>query len=314
MKRIIIMILLIYYSFCTIDDCNNCEDQEQCNSITVENSELYCFKMDFYKIEESGCLTFPKKEENQKIYKRLLNGFIKETCSIYGQELIEFEEEVYEHFEGSLFLTEKESYNTNEIIKILPGKLSSKDKDILKSGKTCTYYLYGKYYSNHFTNYEDISDKNTCFNAQKFDDFKNIVDCGYATIKFKVEGKDYEIKSCYFIPTANLPELFNEDFSNNIQEDANVGLLSEIFDYISGKKVDDGSRRRRLSTITYSIEVENKYGRKVKFSSDNSNMEVISEGTPGPNEEEEDSSKGNNGVYMDIKILKFILVFLFFVL
>ena len=324
MKRIIIMTFLIYYCFCSIEECIRCKNQEQCNSIDVEESELYCFKADFYQSEErdydpnNKCVVYLKKEENQKIYKRIINGFIKESFSFYGKELDQIGEEAYEHIGASLEQTEKESYKANEIIKFVPGKLSSTDKNILKSEKTCSYYLYGKFYSNNYANYEDISDKNTCFNAQKFDEFKNIIDCGYAIIKFKVNGNDYEIKTCYLIPTANLPELFNEQFLNNIENDAidDDGMLSDIFGYISGTKIlnNDCSRRRRLSTITYSIEVENKYGRKIKFSSDNNNMEIISEGTPGPNEEDEESSEGNNGAYMDIKILKFILIFLFFVL
>lgn len=315
MKRIFIIILLLYYSFCTIEECDTCEDQTKCNSIAVEESILFCFKAEHFEsefseegIEKVKCSSFPKEAENQKILKRIFNGFLKEGFSAYGKQFEEFGDDYsYDTIKYQLLETEKESYNTDEVIKFVPGTLSTSDINKLKSEKTCLYYLYGPYFANNHKKYDDISDKNICFNVQQFDEFKDLIDCGYAIFKFKVNGKDYEIKSCYLIPTANLPEIFNNQITSNIQNDINDGLLSKIISYVSGtgeEADDDDGRRRRLSITSYSIEVENKYGRKIKYSGDGTktNLEIVAEG-----------NSGNKGVYMDLKLLNLIILFLLFV-
>ena len=61
------------------------------------------------------------------------------------------------------------------------------------SEKTGTYYFYGKFFKSYNLapepNYEDISDENLCYNAIKFNEFKNLIDCGYAEIKGKYTVK-----------------------------------------------------------------------------------------------------------------------------
>jgi len=314
MKSIFIIILLLYYSFCTIEECDTCEDQTKCNSITVEDSILFCFKADDFEREygnegdgNAKCSAFPKEAENQKIFKRIFNGFVKEVFSAYGKQFEEFGEDSYDNIKKKLLKTEKESYNTDEVIKFVPETLSTSDINNLKSEKTCFYYLYGPLFANNYKKYDDISDKNICFNVQQFDEFKDLIDCGYAIFKFKVNGKDYEIKSCYLIPTANLPEIFNNQITSNIQDDINEGLLYEIISYVSGtgeEADDDDGRRRRLSITSYSIEVENKYGRKIKYSGDGTktNLEIVAE-----------DNSGNKGVFMDLKLLNLIILFLLFV-
>ena len=111
----------------------------------------------------------------------------------------------------------KESYTKDETIEIGPGKRSNIDKTTLNSD---IYYFFGRYYKSMFfseepnTDYENIKDWNICYNAKKFNEFKNLIDCGYAEIKVNYGGKDYELISCYLIPTANIPELFKEPYSS----------------------------------------------------------------------------------------------------
>ena len=114
----------------------------------------------------------------------------------------------------------KESYTKDETIEIGPGKLSNIDKTTLNSEQTFIYYFFGRYYKSMFfseepnTDYENIKDWNICYNTKKFNEFKNLIDCGYAEIKVNYGGKDYELNTCYLIPTANVPELFKEPYSS----------------------------------------------------------------------------------------------------
>ena len=59
MKSLIILILLIYSSNCTMQDCSDCEDQTLCNSIEVEHDDFYCFKANFIG-SDNKCVAFPK--------------------------------------------------------------------------------------------------------------------------------------------------------------------------------------------------------------------------------------------------------------
>ena len=121
----------------------------------------------------------------------------------------------------------KESYNLDEVVEFEKASFTNKDKDILFSEKTCTYYFYGKYYWDpKKIKYEDITDKNICFNAQQFDDFKNLVDCGYSEMKFSIEGKNYEIKTCFLIPNDNLPKSLNDIYMSRMN---NVACHRNIY-------------------------------------------------------------------------------------
>ena len=59
----------------------------------------------------------------------------------------------------------------------------------------------------------------------------------------------------------NFSDLYMESIQTSIDEDANI--VEQLFYSIAGKSDDI----RRLSTMTYEIEVENKKGKKVKYSS-----------------------------------------------
>lgn len=237
----------------------------------------------------------------------MINGLIKELFSFYGKSLTGYVKDAYKLLEYQLMTPKKESYSTNKVIEIGPGTLSSIDKDILTSENTCFFHLYGKYIQNYSAPYTNITDKNTCFNARKFNEFKNLIDCGYASFKFKVDQKDYEMKTCYLVPTSNLPQDFNEIYMDYIQEDLNE-MLNSLLLIVTGNYNGEDYDRRRLSGFTYNIEVENKYGRKIKYSSDNTKtFEIIAEGEKGPEEALE--GQGNHNSYININLILLFLLF-----
>ena len=104
--------------------------------------------------------------------------------------------------------------------------------------------------------------------------------------------------------------------------DDDDGFLKELFYSIAGKSLneevvteEDGEETRRLSTMTYNIEVENKDGKKVKYSSDKNDYEVIAEGTKpqetesGGSTTEGDENSEGKGSYININLILLILFF-----
>ena len=94
-------------------------------------------------------------------------------------------------------------------------------------------------------------------------------------------------------------------------------MLKSILYAMTGKDIDEieddsGRRRRRLeSGFSYDITVENKYGRKITFSSKNENSYTIdAEGVLGPVEELETES-GNKSGFIGINFILLILLSLF---
>ena len=327
MKKFILIITLIYFSSCTTDECSEEIHQENCNDIKVDEEDLYCFKADFENSDavDGACLPFPTNPDYQKLYFKFVNGLVKELGSSMGSFWDSLGSEGYEFFELLLFQSKKESYTTSETIEVTSGKLSNLDKTIMKSKQTCSYYLYGRYYdsvvslleegnnNNVNKNYEDITDKDICYNARKFNDFKNLIDCGHAEIKLKINDKDFTLKTCYPMPTANLPDLYKKEYSKFQKEFIVDSMLQYIVYAMAGEDINDlggifDSRRRRLdSDFSYDITVENKYGRKITFSSKNANSYTVdAKGDPTPFEslEPENGSKSFIGINL---ILLFLL-------
>lgn len=339
MKKLIISILLFYYCCCTIEQCDDETDINKCNNIQIEYDGFYCFKAKLYDDNDSKCTVLPKDPDNQKIFWKLRDGFMKEMLSGYGKHLLddygEGEKEEELNIDEEFDKPKKESYNTNEIVETEKATISSKDKEILLSEKTCTYYYFGKYYYDlEKKGYPNITDKNTCFIANQFDDLKNLLDCGYATINFSFNNKDYSIRTCYLIPNDNMPKLFNEFYMKYIKSDLEEkdGSLYFIVDCIAGSCEggyyddenydgdedydEEGSRRRRrrrrLSNLKYNIEVENKSGKKVKYSSDSSTFEVISNGQSNGQSNTQSNAQSNNNSYSKLNLNLLLLFLLFF--
>ena len=312
MNKLLLLILSIYCVFCSMDECDESTDQSRCNSIEVEDENFYCFKNDHYFFEEEDdpekeeesekekqvknkCLVFPKSSDNQKLFSQMYYGLFKEVLSSYGKSLPdEFGDgdvDVFESIGANIMKAEKETYALDEIIKTGPYTFSSDEKEILLGENTCAFNTYGELLQNPTKPFTNIIDKNICFNATQFDEWKNLIDCGYATYKFNVKGKDYEIKTCHYVPTSKFPQALNFIYMYFLQGYSGA-LFNELLLHASG----NGGTDELVST--YDIEVENKYGRKVKYSSENDmNFEIIAEGSVrGEEVEGTESAKGTEQV------------------
>ena len=290
----ILFLLLISYTFCTINECNLSQDQTICNDIDIEIDGLSCYKVndDFQK-----CLVFPDDPKNQKLYWKLKNGIKKEISSSTDYDI-----EYYENFnqdkkEEELIFTEgkKDSYNLGETIEEKATQFSSKDLTTIKSKNTCSYLYYGRFYGKSLTQYPDIQNKSVCFNAEKFDDFNDLVDCGYSTIKFITDYETYTINTCYFISNENIPSeleiLFKSIYYESLREEddkvydsSELHFIFYLLDNIKHPEkygLEEGGedrRRRRLTSFKYEIVVENEKGRTIKYSSDTNQYETIAKG------------------------------------
>ena len=321
-----------------MDECGEADDHSVCNSIKVEYDDFYCYKANLYEDEKGTCIPYPKKKEEQKIYWDLFNGLNKELFSSIGKyinEEINLEEleslpetrkptqkeieqymsaKLKEFLEGIFIKGKKEFYDINEVVETETASLTSKDKEVFASENTCGYHMMRKFLYEQKA--ENITEKNTCFKVNKFDDLKDILDCGYAIFKYKIDGQNYEYRTCFLLPTTNMPKNFSMMFTDSIKTaiEEDDGFIYALLYTAAGKgeneygNIADKKSSRRLSEMTYTVEVENKDGRKVKYSSDKANLEVIAEGTKTKPEESENGSGKNKISYLTFGLILLISI------
>ena len=80
MKRLIVLLTLIYSIFCSIDSCLNCNDESQCYNIKIEFNGFSCYK---YKSEYASnkCLPSPDDKKEQEAFFNMDLNNLKEVYS-----------------------------------------------------------------------------------------------------------------------------------------------------------------------------------------------------------------------------------------
>lgn len=105
-----------------------------------------------------------------------------------------------------------------------------------------------------------------------------------------------------------MPKSLNDgymDFINNEIEDEEE-IIKFVFDMVHlNALAQEEEEKRRLSTLTYNIEVENKNGKKVRYSSEKEGFEVISEGS-----KEGSGTPGGLSSYLKTNIILILLLFI----
>lgn len=286
-----IFLLLITYSLSDVeydDECESTTDRSKCQSVKKNEEGWSCYPVEDETNENLRCSTFPDFFfKYPKLFYQVPNGIEKELASAEA-DIFDEEDKKGENLELSQLV--KDSYTKGETIQIKKLLPTSDDLKILNSKQTCSYYLYGRFYGKELTEYPDISDKSTCFNAKQFSDLSGIIDCGYATITFTTPSDKYTIKTCYFYEGKNMPSEFKDSihqsfYSDDFDDPEHGGLLALIFylidypkhpekyneKYDDEKYDDEGRRRRRLSDISVDMTVEDKNGNVHKYSVSNRN-------------------------------------------
>lgn len=302
---VLITLILINTIFCSAFECDEEEDQEKCSQHSIEYEGFSCYKLKNIETTEDGneevetsCTSFPDEAGNQKAFINFVIGWMKESFSSLGGyfdgERIEDDPD-YPY----IYQLNKQSYSKGEEIIITEAKFSEEDINIITSKNTCSYLLYGRHLDNildyqknnnmeNYTGYPNITDKNICFKAAQFPELTNLIDCGYAEIKYFTGDEEYKINSCFYIPNDKIPETIKSYFKTNFidsmmdPEDGD-SFLSLIFgEGLSGDDGDDDDerRRRRLSAFKgYQITVEDKNGKKLQYKTGEKGITVVSEGS-----------------------------------
>ena len=284
MKRFILLLLVFYAINCTLSECVIEEDTSKCYSHEIEIDNFTCHKVHYntssikkkddenesnYSINDI-CHAYPDSAKDFKTFWDLTHGNGKEEMSILPSS----SEELYYYY---LYDPEKESYSKDEDVILKAKEYSSIDMKTIKSKNTCMYKFIGKSIeANKLVNTEESKE---CFNVYQFPDHENLINCGQATINFSTNGKNYEYKTCFFIPDNHLDKRFDKYFK---------GVAVDYFVQTLINSVNNGlTRRRRLQSnnnLNYELIVEDKYGKKYKYSGDKDEPEVIEYGMQGDKE------------------------------
>ena len=328
MKKIIILSILIYGIICSFDSCANCNDQSQCFNINIEFEGFSCHKYE-NEAKSNECVPFPNdKKEQEALYNMDINN-AKELLSsgLYTSSLDKL----------VLYYPDKKSFDKDETIKTKKHNLSPTDKEIMTSKNTCLYQLYGRYldnYNKNGANYPNVKDKNLCFNSDKFDEALNLIDCGFAEIKFPLNDKTFTMNTCFPFPNRKMPENIQNIFNKWVIESQIIIIkqearsilkkerleIGEIFEKSKGimslMKIDDtsnnsdetsGNEIRKLQSTNagvYEIVIENQYGKKYKYTNNVQDKPiVINEGNIEEEDKSEDIQRINNSKYYKLNML-----------
>ena len=226
-------------------------DNTKCSSVVIKEREF-----SNYQCSQNGlsCSIVPTNSNLQKTFQKISDGEDKEIAS-----------KNYEKFLSGSY-----------------GSFSKEDTEIIQRKNTCSYISFGKFYESNSKSYSGISDKNLCFNAEQFSDLKGLVNCGYAEVNVNIRGQIKSINLCSYMPSKDMNKDLLPYFKYRFIDKIIMDDLSEI--------IKDGSIGRRLeeNELSYKIEVEDKDGRKVKYTDENYDVELI---LGGKSQTEENTSK-----------------------
>ena len=330
MKRIIVALAIFSISYCSSERCSSESEGVQCESITVDDINGFsCYKTSYEDdLSDYECLALPEDISKLKPFINLFIGMSKEDMSGYAYYIKSMNDDPdnYETYD----ILSKDTYSKAEVITFKEESYSDEDIKIINGNKTCTYLFNGKVYDElrqlgeNMNEYKNIEDKTICFNAEQFSELKDLVDCGYAKIKYVSEGKVYNIKTCFYIPNNKMPEefgaYFKKEYVDTLFEDEE-SLFPQIFYSIENhnEMMPDADGYRRLSSIGFEVEVENKNGKKVKYTDSSNDIEVIEKGSEetkdlpkdSDSEQTKEPEKNNNSKMFKFNILLLLISLLY---
>ena len=309
MGKEIIFLVFIFSIQLIINDDSNClgisikEGTLNCSSYKTKLPGFSCYNIrrDFLFIQPEYCGIFPTEESIQRQYVKLLKGFMLEERSVTSLLNDYLGKDYFRFLNELIFVPEKETYQKGETIKYIKYNLTDSDIKVINSKKNCYNYFYGKLFNLTLNKSEqtfnisslNILDKNKCFNAEKFEDNENLVDCGYAHFNIVSKNNIFNMTTCFFIPD-NISDYLLSYYSNSYKSllDAFLGNFTKINNGIF--KLSDNKNRILDQNIEYEIIVENKNGKKVKYTSDNDMIQYIVNDNENVNNNNNKENKTNN--------------------
>lgn len=273
MKRIFIIATLLVYIYCTLESCFDEENPSNCQKHSIEISDISCYL--FEEENEKYCGIYADQANLQKLLKQYGIGSYKEVISFReheydeGKRVFDIDKDIDEL---KLSFPEKDNYNKGDTIKMkevhFKDYLTSNDIKIIKDGNTC-YNQIGQNYKN--LRIKSLN-KSTCFNVDRFDENKNLIDCGYATINITYKDKEYQYFNCYQISDKNADPYFkrfyNEFYSNEFFQELFAEISDEFMEEIGQYlKVNNLKKRKLQNQIDYDFKmnVEDRYGNIIAY-------------------------------------------------
>lgn len=342
---VIISFILINSIFCSLESCEDLENQQLCESEEIEITNISCWKYNNTVQNRIECAPYPDLESDQKAFYKLYLGLYKETVSGYA----DYPSLQQDFIDDGIVMQAKDTYTKGETITSKLIELTNDDYKIINSKNTCYYKFIGKrvddIVNGKIADFPNVTNKNVCYNAIKFDELKNVLDCGFAKIHLTRYGKDYDIQTCYFLPNDKLSEtlttvyrmliveeLFGQEGSFEsmlgIDDEDEEEVISVDEDYedlkknkvTKSNKLGRKNKNRKLQdddpTASFDITVEGKYGKIVKYSSSSNETIIVEEGN-GTEDDDDDgdnigtiSTESSNFIKFNLSLLVYILILL----
>ena len=275
MKRLILLLLALYSINCNVYDCVGEKNIANCSSHDVkEAGDFNCHQIHLIIDNETqdSCEIFPNSADDQKVFWKILSGFEKEALSGLAN-IMELPDDM---LDGFIVVPDKEYYEANETVNGKYIAPSSDDMKIINTNNTCFYKFMSQYILARGGQNANITDRNQCFNTNQFPDLKNLVNCGYASVTINTkEGNPLTLNTCYYIPDNNLPNSIEKYFKYLFMD----YLLYEVIVFDPAVGVSD--ENLNVSLLKYELTVEDKYGKKYKYTDKSNSPEVIEEGMQG---------------------------------
>lgn len=302
MKRIIIISMMFLSIYCTAESCLNETDPSQCQKHTLEQQLKYysCFKYeneDFPDIEQK-CTLYYTNEELQKLYYKYQVGRFKELATMNGGK-------------SAIYYVKGDTVHRKEME--IEDVLTKEDEKIFFGKNNCFYRAHARFYDDYEgERYINISDKNVCYNVDRFEDLKDIMDCGYATIKGKYKNNSFVLTNCAYILDKNVDELFKDVYKNGrLSYDILYYFNHVVPSFLEMAKYNISTNFHRDDVQDYEISIEDRYGNIVTY---NINAEIIGGDDSEDGEDNPqkilDSSSRNIRNTLDILFLLYFILFL----
>ena len=295
------MFLSIY---CTAESCFNETDPSQCQKHTMEPIPILkyysCFKYvneDLPDLEQK-CSIYFTDEKIQKMYYKSEVGRFKEWGTV---------------MKGNSKISYVEGDTYKEKVMKIEDVLTKEDEKIFFGKNNCFYRTFDRF-DNDYKGEKNIniSDKNVCYNVDRFEDLKDIMDCGYATITGKYKNKSFVLTNCVPILDKNADDFFKDNYNGSyLFWDGGYYFNHVIPSFLEMAKYNISTNFQKNDVQDYVISVEDRYGNIVKY---NINEERI-DGDDGEDEEDDpqkilDSSSRNIRNTLNILILLYFILFL----
>ena len=302
MKRIIIISMMFLSIYCTAESCLNEADPSQCQKHTLEQQLKYysCFKYeneDFPDIEQK-CTLYYTNEELQKLYYKYQVGRFKEWATMNGGN-------------AAIYYVKGDTVHRKEME--IEDVLTKEDEKIFFGKNNCWYKAYARFYNDYEgERYINISDKNVCYNVDRFEDLKDIMDCGYATIKGKYKNNSFVLTNCAYILDKNVDERFKDFYKDGELSYEILYYFNHVVpSFLEMAKYNISTNFHRDDVQDYEISIEDRYGNIVTY---NINAEIIGGDDSEDGEDNPqkilDSSSRNIRNTLDILFLLYFILFL----